>query len=133
LLRDKFSVDVEFYGRAEPAIVDELLQESRIFALLSSYEGMSFSLLRAMMFGLPVVVSNISANTDVVTNGFNGIVVDLNNREELKLTILELAQNSKLQTMIGGQARKKAMEDFTLTQVLENTIRNICEEESNRK
>lgn len=119
------SININFYGKADPVTVDSLLQQSRVFVLLSSYEGMSFSLLRAMMFGLPVIVSDIPANTEVVTNGKDGLIVDVNNSQSLRSTIAGLLQNPELQYILGVNAKYKISEFYTLSKVLDETIKII--------
>ena len=44
-------------GQLEEQDVIKALQKSKIFVLLSDYEGLSFSLLQAMACGLPSIVS----------------------------------------------------------------------------
>jgi glycosyltransferase involved in cell wall biosynthesis len=70
-------------GRLTQPEIDELLLRSRIFALISDYEGLSFSLLQAMSFGLPVVVSNTSGNASVISKSNNGKIVDPKSRHEV--------------------------------------------------
>jgi len=118
----KKNVEAHFLGRADANTIDELLQESRIFALISSYEGMSFSLLKAMMFGMPIVVSDIPANTDVIENNVNGIVVDITDLSKIKSAFLRLLGDPTLSLNLGLTAREKALEEFSLTKVLDLTI-----------
>lgn len=51
-----------------------LQNEVDIYVHTSKWEGLSFSLLEAMVMGLPCVVSNIPANRELVQHGLHGYV-----------------------------------------------------------
>ena len=53
----------------------ELLHRAKALVLPSSYEGFSYTVLEAMMYGTPVVVSR-AVPEEVVMDGFNGIGVN---------------------------------------------------------
>jgi len=55
-----------FTGNLRKEDVQEYLKKSRVFALLSEYEGMSFSLLEAMMAGKRILTSDIPGNNEVL-------------------------------------------------------------------
>jgi glycosyltransferase involved in cell wall biosynthesis len=126
------NVEAYFLGGVDADTIDSLLQNSRIFALVSSYEGMSFSLLRAMMFGMPIVVSNIPANMDVIENNINGIVVDIADISKIKNAIENLLADSKCSLNLGLSARQKALEEFSLSKVLDLTIDELMGKEKNK-
>jgi glycosyltransferase involved in cell wall biosynthesis len=67
-----------------------IISKFKIFALTSSFEGSPKVLLEAMAQGCVPIVSNIPHNIEIVTNGVNGLVVDLkrNNFRECLLKIL---------------------------------------------
>jgi len=67
--------------------------------MTSVFEGLAFSLLEAMSFGVPCVVSKVDGNTDVINNyenGFSCLTVDeFYNKIEL------LINNAELRIQIG--------------------------------
>lgn len=78
-LASELEANVEFVGEKSPEEVRNLIHQAEVFALVSSYEGMSFALLEAMMQQKKIVISNISANQRVIVDGYTGIVTpDLN-------------------------------------------------------
>ena len=126
------NVEACFLGGVDAETIDSLLRKSRIFALISSYEGMSFSLLRAMMFGMPIVVSNIPANEDVIENNINGIVVDIADISKIKNAIEKLLADPKFSLNLGLSARQKALEEFSLSTVLGLTIDELMGKEKSK-
>jgi glycosyltransferase involved in cell wall biosynthesis len=53
------------------------------FVLSSQTEGLSIALLEALSFGLPIVTTCENEKHDVITDGVNGIVVPINNENDL--------------------------------------------------
>jgi glycosyltransferase involved in cell wall biosynthesis len=84
--------DVEFLGMIAGQKVSDVVNRSNIFALISSYEGLSFALLEAMMAGKRIVVSNCKGNADVIRNENNGLVVDIKNEKELDDALIKLSE-----------------------------------------
>lgn len=72
--------------------LDELYTHARLFVLPSYHEGLPIALLEALSFGLPVVVSDIPANTEVKLAQENYFPVG--NVEALRMS-LERALNQK--------------------------------------
>lgn len=64
---------VSFYGWSEN--VAPLLKQARVFVLLSEAEGLPMAMLEAMSTGLPVVVTDVGANREVVQDGWQGHLV----------------------------------------------------------
>ena len=64
---------VTFVGHQEN--VETWLRKSKIFVLTSDSEGLSLSMMEAMMCGLPAVVSNVGDLGDLAKNGVNGYLV----------------------------------------------------------
>lgn len=99
--------------------VSELLSASDIFALSSRYEGISLALLEAMAANLPAVVTRVGGNTEVVTDGLNGYVVESGNVNELATAIVELASDKIKRKSMGNAARIRVENDFDLTKTVQ--------------
>ena len=76
------SLNVQFLGSLDPNAVIQELNKSRIYVLLSNYEGMSYSLLEAMGLGMLVVVSDIESNREIVRHLETGFIFDVNNFDQ---------------------------------------------------
>ena len=106
------SSDVTFLGQLEKLDVVKALQKSKVFALLSDYEGLSFSLLQAMACGLPSIVSSAKGNTDVITNNSEGLVVDIKNQDNIVTGIQQLLSEPEKITSFGIAASRKVESDY---------------------
>ena len=117
--------NVMLKGRLSQVEVDELLMRSRIFALISDYEGLSFSLLQAMSFGLPVVVSNTSGNASVVSKSSNGITIDPKLNNEVGISILKLLRDTEKLKSYSEKSRESSENSYSIEVCLERTIREV--------
>jgi glycosyltransferase involved in cell wall biosynthesis len=116
---------VSFLGSKGQSEITALMMKSRIFVQLSSYEGQSFSLLQAMSLGLPVVISDIPGNTEVVSNNIDGIILENLNEEVIKSSLLKLSNNEELYYKIGSAGKLRVFNDFNLTSQLTALISQI--------
>jgi glycosyltransferase involved in cell wall biosynthesis len=114
--------NVTFFGQLEELEVISTLQKSRAFALLSDYEGLSFSLLQAMACGLPSIVSNIKGNTDVITDGLEGLVVDANDENKVAEAIIELLDSPEKIRKFGLAALLKSQAKYSKHEQINKVI-----------
>jgi glycosyltransferase involved in cell wall biosynthesis len=111
----KLNCEATFTGEKSGEEVRQLMGRSKVFILLSTYEGMSFALLEAMANGLPSIVSNIPANKEVITHGREGLVIDPLNWETDQYLIEELFQNTDVYQQYSANARKSVQDDYEET------------------
>ncbi|MCM8809959.1 MAG: glycosyltransferase family 4 protein [Candidatus Omnitrophica bacterium] len=115
-LKDK----VLFAGRKKEVL--PYLQVADIFVLPSLSEGLPISVLEAMSCGLPVVVSKVGGNVDVVEDGTNGYLVEPQNICQIKKAIEELLANERKTKEIGGINRKKIEENYSYDTIIERYL-----------
>lgn len=119
---------VTFLGQLSESEVTDYLQKSKVFALLSDYEGLSFSLLQAMASELPSIVSNIKGNTDVISDGKEGIVVDINYEVSIVNALnLLLDSNDKIKSL-GRTALQKVQREYLQENQINKVISLISSE-----
>ena len=80
--------------------------------MMSEYEGLSFSLLEAMSFGLPAIVSDIPSNASVIRNGEEGVVLKIDNWLSRVLEIRELFTNEQKYQLYSTNVKKRIQRDF---------------------
>lgn len=111
--------NVLFAGRCAPQQVQKWLKASDVFALVSSNEGFSCSLLEAMSTGLPSVVSDIPANTQLIENGVHGLLSRLKDRQSIAEALLHLLPDAPLRHRIGKAARQRVVDHYSMDKVID--------------
>jgi glycosyltransferase involved in cell wall biosynthesis len=98
--------------------VPTLLSCVDMFVLPSLWEGMPLAILEAMASGVPVVVSDIPGNCDLVDHAVDGLLFEPNNSDDLAEQILKLVDDPKLRTRLSAAAYAKVSSKYSLTQRL---------------
>lgn len=75
--------------------VHELIVGAEVFAMASNFEGMSNSLIEAMCLGLPCISTKVSGATDLIEDGKNGLLVDLEDTDGMFKAICEIVDNKE--------------------------------------
>lgn len=114
--------NIRFLGRLAPEAVQDRLRKTRIFALVSDYEGMSFSLIEALSLGVPCVVSDIKSNQDVIAAG-GGVKVPLRDVRNTADVITKLLEDEGRLASIGKSALENAKNNFVLHRTMEKVER----------
>jgi glycosyltransferase involved in cell wall biosynthesis len=114
--------NVEFLGELGYEDAMTTLSKSRIFALLSSYEGLSHSLLEAMGMEIPVIVSNAPGNTSVIRTGENGLVVNLEDHSGAATSFQKLISDSDYADSLARNAKQDVLTLYNQDVQLEHFI-----------
>jgi glycosyltransferase involved in cell wall biosynthesis len=108
---------VRFTGAVPSSDVHEWVQIADVFALVSSLEGLPVSLIEAMATGLPVVVSDISANRQLVDHGVEGMVVEAKNEDAIGSALGAILDNPETRRQMGEAARSRIGDRFSTARV----------------
>ena len=111
-LAKSLGCNATFFGEKNKNEIKELLKKSKVFILLSEYEGLSFSLLEAMSFGLPAVVSSIRANSSVVRNGIDGAVIEIENWRSSESEIVRFFTDERYYRSVSKNVRNRISDEF---------------------
>jgi glycosyltransferase involved in cell wall biosynthesis len=111
-LANNLNANVEFTGDLERHEVTEKLRNADIYALISDYEGLSFSLLEAMMMGKSILASDNRGNSDVITDEVNGIVVPVRSVQDTFQALDRLLKDPHLRVTLSNNAHKEAIEKY---------------------
>jgi glycosyltransferase involved in cell wall biosynthesis len=93
--------------------MSEIWEKLDIYVLCSKHEGLSMALLEAMSYGIPVVVTAVGGNKEVINNKENGIVVPPNNPKAIADACNFFLLNRELSAKIGENARGMIKKRFT--------------------
>jgi len=103
---------------------ESFLSAADVFVLLSVWEeAFSFSLLEAMASGCPIVATRIGAIPESVVDGLTGILVPPRDAEGAADAILKLLNDNTLRLGMGGAARKRVEDHFSLEHWVNQTIK----------
>ena len=121
------NLKINFLGHKDNTSLE--YQKAHVFVLSSVSEGMSNSLLEAMSYGIPCIVSDIPANTDLVTENINGLVFELKNSDQLmkQLTriIIDCFENDFILSHRLGQSAKNLIhQKFSVKSICQEIIKN---------
>jgi glycosyltransferase involved in cell wall biosynthesis len=103
---------VRLLGSLAPAEVATALRSAQLFVLPSHWEGQPIAILEAMASGLPVVVTTVGANPDVVRDGVDGRVVPSHDPAALADALEQLVRDPALRARMGASARERARTGF---------------------
>jgi sugar transferase (PEP-CTERM/EpsH1 system associated) len=100
--------------------VPEVLTAMDVFVQTSLNEGMSNTILEAMATGLPVVVTRVGGNTEIVEEGNTGWMFQPGDVEHLSEIIFGISTNAEARQMSGHAARQRVQDKFSDERMLEN-------------
>jgi len=98
--------NVSFIGHQNN--VEDWLRKAKVFVLTSDSEGLSLSMMEAMMCGLPVVVSHVGDLGDLVEDGINGYLVGERTPERFAICIIDFLENKDRLSLFSRAAQKSA-------------------------
>ncbi|MBU1091653.1 glycosyltransferase family 4 protein [Patescibacteria group bacterium] len=102
------------------------LRAGDLFILNTGYEGLSHQILEAMAVGIPVITTSVGGNPELIENNHSGLLVEYNNKEQIKKAILELYKFKDLRNKFIENAKEKVKE-FSKERLLEKTTEVLCE------
>ncbi len=92
-----------------------------IFALPSSAEFHSISLLEAMRAGKAIVATNVGGNTESVRNEKEALVVPPKSSEALAAALNRMIEDPEMPRRLSAAAKQRFAEYFTIDQMLDET------------
>jgi len=106
-------------GRVETR---DWLERASVFAHSSRWEGFGIVLLEAMLAGLPVVATRVSAVPEVVADGETGLLVEPGDFQGLATALDSLLSDPARARAMGEAGRARALERFSVARMAERTV-----------
>jgi glycosyltransferase involved in cell wall biosynthesis len=106
-------------GRVEPR---DWLERADVFVHTSRWEGFGIVLLEAMLSGLPVVATRVSAIPEIVHDGRTGVLTAPGDDGAIAAAIVELLDSPARRAELGAAGRRRAREEFSVARMAERTI-----------
>lgn len=107
--------------------VHEYLQASDIFAFPTEDEAFGISLIEAMSCGLPAVATRVGGIPDVLQDGINGLLIDPADEQALEMALVSLLGDRDLRQRLGSAARRRVVEQYSESRVVERYMQLIEE------
>ena len=98
---------VQFRGWVDREALAQLYQDSDVFVLPSSDEGMSNALLEAMASGLAVIGTEIAGTSEVVVEGETGLLVPVGDVDALSGALRRMVDDPNKAASFGAAGRKR--------------------------
>ena len=118
----KLNEKVFMLGKLSREELLRYLKASDIFVLNTGYEGFSHQVLEAMAVEIPVISTKVGGNVEIIEHRQNGLLVEYNNKQELKNSIMKLLDNKELSQKLVNSA-KETIKNFSKEKMIAETIK----------
>ena len=105
--------------------IPELISIMDLYCLPSWREGMSRSIIEAMMMEKPILTTNIRGCREQVDHQITGLIVPIKSQEKLFCSMKYLIMNKKIRIKFGKLGRKKALKLYEEKNILELQMKII--------
>lgn len=98
-----------------------------VFALNSTYEGLSHALIEAMALGTPVVATNVGGNPELIISGKNGLLIPPKDEQALHAALKHIEMHPEEARARAKKAEEKAQQfsiDITIEKLV-SLLKNI--------
>lgn len=112
LLSTSQSGRITFFGGVENIQIAEILNQSKVFILNSSYEATSYALIEAKMCGLPVLARETDGSSILVRDSIDGLIYSDKRALTLEKALLKIVNNEDWISDMGANARHDALVRF---------------------
>jgi sugar transferase (PEP-CTERM/EpsH1 system associated) len=102
--------------------IPELMRSLDLFALPSTAEGLSNTILEAMASGLPVAATRVGGNSELVDHGHTGLLTPPGDEQALAEAILAYARDPQMAARHGAAGRQRAEAEFEQRQMLDGYL-----------
>ena len=90
-----------------------------VFLLSSFSEGTSMTLLESMSFSKPSVATNVGGNPELISDGYNGFLIESDKVEPFAEACIRLYEDSTLKHIMGNNARELYDNSFRIDRMLD--------------
>ena len=119
----RYGKNIRYAGKVNPDQLVNLYNFCDMFLFPTRSEGLALTVLEAMACGKPIITTDCASMPEVIRDGHNGFLCEMNNVEDYIEKIRYLAQNKHLQANMGAQNREKISSTFNLKIMTGNYIK----------
>lgn len=104
----------DFLGWVSGEDKERLFKEAGIYCLPSKNEAMPMSVMEAMAHGVPVITTNVGGIPQLIEDGVNGLLMDVDDIDRLSNLLLDLSLSPRRRAELGLAGRKKIESSFSV-------------------
>lgn len=108
-----------------PPNVSDYLKSANIYLSTSLFEGLSNSLMEAMVAGLPIVATDVGDNSFLVREGFNGYLVPPRAVDQIASRLESLARTEEQRQIFGVNSSSLISEEFNEERLITSYLQII--------
>jgi polysaccharide biosynthesis protein VpsI len=112
----------EFLGWVAGDDKERLFERAGIYCLPSKNEAMPISVMEAMAHGLPVIATRVGGVPQLIEDGVDGLLMDVDDVEGLSGLLLGLASSPERRAELGFAGRKKIVDKFSVQASVEGLL-----------
>ncbi|HHW11590.1 MAG TPA: glycosyltransferase family 4 protein [Firmicutes bacterium] len=112
--------EIIFAGQVEREAMPDCYRQAQVYIQPSKFEGMSNAILEALASGLPVITTKVEGNADLVTPGYNGLLVAYGDIDGLANAVITLLQEPELRRQMGLNSRKLAETRYSMSALFDD-------------
>ena len=113
---------VRFLGWVDRDSIVERYRQADLFVTATTWEGMPNTVLEGMACGLPVIATRASGLEELVRDGVNGYLVNINDSGALADRIATLINNPYERARMSKESRKIAEQEFAWEYIAEQYV-----------
>jgi glycosyltransferase involved in cell wall biosynthesis len=121
-MAEQLKIDNKIKIFINPPDVPGILKNSDIFLSTSLFEGVSNSIMEALVAGLPVVATNVGDNSYLVKNGHNGYLVPCKDVDTIVDKLEYLSGSQEVRNEFGKNSIEVVETEFSKTRLLDSYL-----------
>ncbi len=120
----KEGLDKELIFTGARSDIPEVLSAFDLFVLPSEKEAFGLVVIESMAAGVPVIVNTHAYGPqEIVSDGYDGIITDCNDPENLARSMLRLIEDKKLRKTLAERGRQTVVQKFAPSIFVSNIIK----------
>lgn len=120
-LASTLNVAVKFWGNIPNDSIPQIINRSRVFALVSLVEGHPKALIEAMSCGLAVIGSNVSGIREIIQHEQNGYLCETD-VQSIHSALARVLADKEMQGRLGRNARAFVEENYSLEHIFSRDL-----------
>ena len=119
-LAEELNLQKEVEILINPPNIPDILKTCNIYLSTSLYEGLSNSIMEAMVAGIPVIATNVGDNSYLIKDDYNGFIVPCGNIKVIVEKLEYLVNSEAVRNDFGKNSHLIIEKEFSEAKFLEN-------------